>query len=102
MPPKVRKPTAGLPADQWFVYMVRCSAGSIYTGITTDVARRLQQHNRGTASHYTRSRLPVQLIYQERHPSRSSALKREEAIKASDRQGKLAIVRLRSNASTTN
>ena len=71
--------------------MVRCADGSLYTGIARDVARRCQRHNDGTASRYTRSRLPVELVYHESHPSRSSALKREAAIKAMDRREKLAM-----------
>ena len=85
---KGRKP----PADLWFVYMVRCADGSFYTGITKDVKRRCQQHNAGTASRYTRSRLPVKLVYREVQRSRSLALKREAAIKAMTRQGKLALI----------
>jgi predicted GIY-YIG superfamily endonuclease len=72
--------------------MVRCADGSLYTGITKDVARRCRQHNDGTASRYTRSRLPVELVYQEAHVNQSSALKREAAIKAMDRRGKLTMV----------
>lgn len=53
------------PKSTWFVYMVLCADGSLYTGISNDVSRRLNQHNAGTASRYTRSRLPVELVYQE-------------------------------------
>src|SRR5881227_340744 len=91
MPRKARKPEARPPGDQWFVYMVRCADGSLYTGIAKDVARRCQQHNKGTASRYTRSRRPVELVYHEAHPGQGSALKREAAIKALDRQGKLEM-----------
>ena len=73
--------------------MVRCADGSLYTGIAKDVTRRCQQHNAGTASRYTRSRLPVGLVYQEAQPGQSSALKREAAIKAMDRRGKLTMVK---------
>ncbi len=66
---------------QWTVYMLRCADGSLYTGVTTNPNRRVAQHNAGTASRYTRSRLPVQLVYEEFEPSRSAALKRELAIK---------------------
>ena len=79
----------------WFVYMVRCADGSLYTGITKDVDRRCQQHNAGTASRYTRSRRPVQRIYQEVHPSQSSALRREAAIKSMNRRGKGALIQRR-------
>jgi predicted GIY-YIG superfamily endonuclease len=84
--------------EEWFVYLLRCADGSLYTGITKDVSRRCDQHNAGTASRYTRSRLPVKLVYQETHGSRSSALKREAAIKAMGRQEKLALIRLRKKA----
>ena len=85
-----------VPIDlHWFVYILRCRDGSLYTGITKDVTRRCQQHNAGTASKYTRSRLPVRLAHQEAHPDQSSALKRELAIKGMTRRKKLALIRLR-------
>ena len=87
-----------LSIDHWFVYIHRCADGSLYTGITTDVKRRCRQHNQGTASRYTRSRRPTQLIWQEAQPSRSSALKREAAIKAMTRRDKLALIRLSKKA----
>ena len=86
-----RKPKVRRSTDEWFVYMVRCADGSLYTGIATDVERRCGQHNAGTASRYTRSRLPVALVYHEAHPDQSSALKREAAVKALDRREKLAM-----------
>ncbi len=76
----------------WFVYLLRCADGSLYTGITVDLPRRLQQHNAGTAARYTRSRLPVALVYHEEQPSRSHALKRELAIKGLSRQEKESLV----------
>ncbi len=78
----------------WFVYVLRCADGSLYTGIAKDVDCRVRQHNAGTASRYTRSRLPVQLVYQEIQPSHSLALKRELAIKALSRQAKDRLIRL--------
>jgi len=92
---KGRKPKPKPPGDPWFVYIIRCADGSLYTGITKDVKRRCQQHNAGTASRYTRSRLPVEVVYQQRRSSQSSALKREAAIKALTRKEKLAMIRLR-------
>ena len=77
----------------WFLYLVRCADGSLYTGITNDVPRRCQQHNAGTASRYTRSRLPVELVYQESQASRSVALKRELAVKAMSREEKESLIR---------
>ncbi|HEV3259313.1 MAG TPA: GIY-YIG nuclease family protein [Gemmataceae bacterium] len=75
MPKKGRKPGSKPPSDRWFVYLLRCADGSLYTGIAKDVDRRCQQHNAGTASRYTRSRLPVVVVYQEVHASRSLALR---------------------------
>jgi predicted GIY-YIG superfamily endonuclease len=83
------------PDDSWFVYILRCGDGSLYTGIAKDVKRRCEQHNEGTASRYTRSRLPTKLVYQEVQRSRSAALKREAAIKAMTRQEKMAMIHKR-------
>lgn len=76
-----------------FVYILRCSDGSLYTGITNDVPRRLERHNAGKASRYTRRRLPAVLVYQEAQASRSHALKRELAIKGLSRQEKESMIR---------
>lgn len=69
----------------WFVYMVRCNDNSLYTGITTDVVRRVDEHNglsgKKTAAKYTRVRQPVVLVYEEQAESRSKASQREVAIK---------------------
>ena len=81
--------------SKWFVYLVRCGDGSLYTGITKEVARRCEQHNAGIASRYTRSRLPVALVYQEAQANQSLALKREAAIKAMSREKKESLVRAR-------
>jgi predicted GIY-YIG superfamily endonuclease len=77
----------------WFVYVLRCADGSLYTGITTDLQRRCQQHNNGTASRYTRGRRPTRLTYQETQADQSAALQREAAIKALGRQQKEALLR---------
>jgi UV DNA damage endonuclease len=79
--------------SKWFVYLVRCRDGSLYTGIAKDVGRRCEQHNAGIASRYTRSRLPVALVYQEAQASQSLALKREAAIKALSRLKKESLIR---------
>jgi putative endonuclease len=76
----------------WFVYVVRCRDGSLYTGISTDVAARVAVHNDGRGARYTRSRRPVELVHVERKRSRSTALRRELAIKALSRDEKLALV----------
>ena len=76
----------------WVVYVVRCADGSLYTGITNNLRRRLAAHRAGTASRYTRARLPVRLVYQERSRTRSAALKREAAIKRLPRATKLRML----------
>jgi putative endonuclease len=73
-------PTGRAPSG-WIVYLLRCSDGSLYTGITNDFPKRLKAHAAGKASKYTRSRLPVKLVYSEPKRSKSAALKREAAIK---------------------
>ena len=75
------------------MYVLRCRDGSLYTGITNDLPKRLLRHKAGTASAYTRSRLPVRLVYQERQPDRSAALRREAAVRRLSRGEKLALVR---------
>ena len=76
----------------WYVYMLRCGDGSLYTGYTDDVDRRLKTHQSGKGAKYTRSRLPVTLAYQESLPDKSSALRREAAIKRLTRQQKLDLI----------
>ena len=78
--------------SEWIVYILRCEDDTLYTGITNDLIRRCEQHNAGTASRYTRSRLPVVLVYQEAQATRSLALKRELAIKAPSRRQKELLV----------
>ncbi len=80
-------------AERWFVYILRCADGSLYTGITNDLERRIEQHNAGTASRYTRSRLPVTLEYQEEAKNKGAALKRELTIKALSREAKEKLLR---------
>lgn len=92
----VKKLLAELQQDEqppvWSVYLLRCADNSLYTGISNDLPRRLKQHNAGTASRYTRSRLPVELVYQESHPSQGVALKRELAIKALSKPRKEKLI----------
>jgi predicted GIY-YIG superfamily endonuclease len=76
----------------WLVYLLRCSDGSLYTGITNDLPKRLKAHAAGKASRYTRSRLPVKLAYREPQKSKSAALKRELAIKRLRRAEKEKLV----------
>jgi putative endonuclease len=77
----------------WTVYILACADGSLYTGITNDLPHRLAAHAAGTASRYTRSRLPVRLAHQEAAPDRAAALRREAAIKRLSRPQKLALCR---------
>lgn len=92
---KLRKDLAkaSKPDSPWFVYLVRCADGSLYTGVSNDLSQRIEKHNAGTASRYTRSRLPVALVYQEEQPGRSQALKRELAIKSLSRQEKERLIK---------
>jgi putative endonuclease len=76
-----------------FVYLVRCSDGSLYCGWTVDVDRRLKAHNSGKASRYTSRRLPVRLAYMRQMPDRSAAMREEARIKRLTRSEKLALAR---------
>jgi putative endonuclease len=78
----------------WTVYLVRCADGSFYTGTTTDPVRRVTQHNAGVGAAYTRSRLPVVLVYLEPAADRSSALRREYAIRRLSRREKEELASL--------
>jgi predicted GIY-YIG superfamily endonuclease len=71
---------------------VRCADRSLYTGITNDLQRRIDQHNSGTASRYTRSRLPVELVYREGCRDKSAALKKEYRVKSLSRSAKEAYI----------
>lgn len=75
----------------WFVYILRCADGTLYTGITPDVEARLEAHRKGTGARYTRGRSPLTLAYCEETPGRSEALKREWALKRLSRSAKLAL-----------
>ena len=75
----------------WKLYMLRCGDGSLYTGISTDVQRRLEEHRSGKGAKYTRSRGPLELVYWEECGDKSTALKRECEIKALPRAEKLKL-----------
>lgn len=79
-------------ASTWRVYILKCGDGSLYTGATNDPERRLQQHSTGRGSRYTRSRLPVSVVYEEAAADRGAALRREAALKRLSRAEKLALV----------
>lgn len=76
----------------YFVYILQCGDKTLYTGITTDLKRRLKEHKDGTGGHYTRARGAKKIAYSEEHPDRSAALKREAAIKKLSRRNKLALI----------
>ena len=79
-------------SSRQLIYLLRCSDGSLYAGITNDLSKRLKSHAAGKASRYTRSRLPVRLAYTEPQPTKSRALKREAAIKKLRRAEKDRLV----------
>ena len=76
----------------YFVYVLECGDTSLYTGITTDLKRRLDEHKNGTGGHYTRAKEAVRMVYVEEHPNRSSASKREAEIKSWRREKKLDLI----------
>jgi len=77
----------------YFVYLLLCKDGSIYTGITTDVERRFAEHKAGKGGHYTKSRKAIRLLYTESQPDRSSASKREAEIKTWSKKEKLVLIK---------
>lgn len=78
---------------EWSVYILRCSDGTLYTGITTDVQRRIAEHNGSEkGAKYTRARRPVSLVYEQHAPDRSEAAKLESAIKKLDKKGKEKLI----------
>jgi putative endonuclease len=78
---------------RWTLYIVECKDSSLYTGITNDLEKRLEKHNKGKASKYTRSRLPVKLVYREIYKTESSVRKREIEVKNFSRQDKLKLIK---------
>ena len=76
----------------WYLYILRCGDGTLYTGITTDVERRLEAHRQGRGAKYTRGRGPLELAYQEECGTHSEALKREYAIKQLSREEKENLI----------
>lgn len=81
-------------SNSWYVYLLRCSDCSLYTGITTDITRRLKEHNHSNklGAKYTRVRRPVSLVYKEEHASRSAASKREYQLKQLTKQQKERLI----------
>lgn len=78
----------------WYVYMLLCSDDTLYTGVTTDIERRIKEHNEDNkkGAKYTRTRRPVKLVFKEKQANRSDAGKREAEIKKFSRQKKLAMI----------
>ena len=92
MKPAPQPPPSKRPRSRWLVYLLRCRDGSLYTGITNDLPKRLKAHAAGRASRYTRSRLPIALAHTEPQASKSRALKREAAIKRLSRREKIGLI----------
>lgn len=88
---EVLKRNAG---NEWSVYIVECADGTLYTGYTNNVFRRVTAHNSGgcESAKYTRSRRPVKLVHYETYPTKSDAMKREAAIKALSREEKIKYI----------
>lgn len=83
---------AGLKLKKWFVYILKCSDDTLYCGVTTDVKRRVKEHNDGTASRYTRSRRPVTLEGSAPFPDRGTAQRMEHAVKKRPADEKLRFL----------
>ncbi|EMA40941.1 GIY-YIG nuclease family protein [Halobiforma nitratireducens] len=84
-------------ADDHVVYVLECADGSLYTGYTTDLERRVAEHDDGDGAKYTRGRTPVELVHHERYETRSAAMSREYEIKQLSRQEKERLVGLEAN-----
>jgi putative endonuclease len=77
----------------YYCYVLQCADGSFYTGVTTDLVRRIEEHNGGRGSRYTGPRRPVRLVWTEEHPNRSSAQRREAEIKGWNRGQKETLIK---------
>ena len=95
MPATSAWPVSFLISGMWYVYIVRCADRTLYTGVARDLRARLAAHNEGRGAKYTRTRLPVKLIYKETAADRGAALRREYAIKCLSRDEKRALARPR-------
>ena len=85
MPRRIKKP--------YFVYILKCRDGSYYTGYTSNLARRVEEHNSGRGGRYTRGRFPVELVHAERYPTRKEAINRELEIKKFSRKAKNELIK---------
>jgi putative endonuclease len=82
-----------MPENKWYAYLLCCKDGSLYCGITTDLSRRLREHNEGRAgARYTRTRRPVTLVYSREFPDRAAAARFEYQLKQLDRPAKLMLI----------
>lgn len=79
--------------DKYYIYILECGDGTLYTGYTTDLDRRLSMHNEGKGAKYTRSRLPVRRVYEESFDTKRAALQREYAIKQLTKRQKQALIK---------
>ncbi len=86
------KTASGNKVEQWTVYILRCKDGTLYTGITKDIKRRVKQHNDGKGSKYTQTRRPVEIVYKENKMGRANALVREAEIKHYSKEKKEQLV----------
>ncbi len=80
---------------KWFLYILKCRDGSLYTGITTDLEKRIKRHNEGCASKYTRRKRPVKIVHTEIFNTESSARRREAEIKKLSRKNKIELIQKR-------
>lgn len=85
--------TKDLESYQWWVYIIECKDGKLYTGITNDLIRRIKQHNSGQGCRFTKYRIPVKLVFKEKYDFKGAALKRELEIKGLTRGKKLELIR---------
>lgn len=79
----------------YYVYIIKCSDNTLYTGYTNDIDKRIEKHNQGLAAKYTRGRTPVKLMYYEEFESKNEALKRELQIKSFPRHKKISLIEMR-------
>ncbi len=86
---------------KWYLYIVECKDGSLYTGITTDIPRRVLEHNQGNGAKSLRGKLPVRLVYSEVYDSQSDVRKKEEAIKSWKREDKIKLILNKQNKHST-
>ena len=89
---RVEPPWFDIKEIIWYVYILRCKDNSLYTGSTTDIPRRLKEHNSGKGGSYTKIHKPVELVYKETHKDRSRAQTREAQIKHWTKKKKLALI----------